>query len=638
MTWLLAFALFACPPADDLSRFDIAPTRDYRVSDLAIDITVTAVDEKGEPLSSFCGSAQVTGLTRDGEPVTEITDFVAGTATVKNVEPAQVVTVSATTAGGRVVEGSWTPSLREVPGILSLMPPIVAIILAILLREALIALFAGVWIGAFFIHGYNPLSAFLRCFDTYLPRAVADSGHAAIIVFSLALGGMVGIISKTGGTRALVDAIARKASSRRSGQLTAWLAGLVVFFDDYANCLLVGNTVRPFTDRLRISREKLSYIVDSTAAPIATVALVSTWVGYQIGLFEDTFGNDTYGLAGQGYHIFLSVLPYSFYSFFTIAFVFAIAYTLRDFGPMAAAERRAFETGDVIRPGAEPLMDTELTDMAPDDASRAHWSTAVVPVLSVLVIVLVGLYASGRDALGDQASEAGLREIIGKSDPYAVLLWAAFGGSAIALIMGMARRTVSLRGAIHAWTAGAKAMTMAIFILVLAWALGSMCKDALMTGPWLLDQVSPSPHFLPFITFIISAVIALTTGSSYSTMAIVIPIAGPMAWALTGPDAGIDAGTIDAIRYATLAAVLSGAVFGDHCSPISDTTIMSSMSSAADHVDHVRTQAPYAVLCAAAAGLVGFLPAGYGVSPMITLPLGIAVLVIILRVAGRRVD
>ena len=636
MTWVLALALFSCPASGELASLDISASRDYRVSDLPIDITVTARDAKGEPLSSYCGGAIVSGLSRDGMPVTTIDEFVGGQATLKKVKPtAEVITIAVERQDGTTVTGTWKPDLRQVPGILSLFPPLIAILLAILFREALIALFAGVWIGALFIHDYNPVSAFLRCFDTYLPMSLADKGHADIIVFSLALGGMVGIISKSGGTRALVDAIAARASSRRSGQLTAWFSGMIVFFDDYANCLLVGNTVRPFTDRLRISREKLSYIVDSTAAPIATVALVSTWVGYQIGLFEDTFGNDTYGMAGQGYQIFLNVLPYSFYSLFTIAFVAAIAITLRDFGPIAKAEERALRTGAVIRAGAEPLMDKELTEMAPDHPERAHWSTAIVPVVSVLVIVILGLYVSGRDALGSAAADADLTTIVGKSDPYAVLLWAAFGGSLVAFVMARWRGTVTMRGALAAWVAGAKSMVMAIFILVLAWALGSMCKEYLMTGPWVLDQVAPSPHFLPVITFAVSGVIALTTGSSYSTMAIVIPIAGPMAWALTGTDAGLDVSTVESIRYATLAAVLSGAVFGDHCSPISDTTIMSSMSSAADHLDHVRTQAPYAAVCAGGAIVFGFLPAGYGISPAISLPLGIIALVAVVRFVGR---
>lgn len=636
MTWLVVLALLAGPLPDEAQGFTISPARDYQIDNLPVDLVVTAVDRDGKPVTSFHGEAEVSGLARSGQPLTMTPSFAAGTATLKDVSlTGEAVVVRARHADGSEITGTFTPTMRRLPGVLSVIPPLLAVVLAVLVRQALLALFAGVWIGALFIHGYNPLTALLRCFDTYLPRTLVDPSHAAVVLFTMALGGMIGIISKSGGTKALVDAIAARASSRRSGLLTAWAAGIFVFFDDYANCLLVGNTVRPFTDSMRISREKLSYIVDSTAAPVATVALVSTWIGYQIGLFEDVFGNETYGLAGKGYDIFLSILPYSFYSFFTIAFVFALAVTLRDFGPMARAEKRAFETGQVVRLGGQPLMDQELTMMEPERPDAAHWTTAMVPVLAVVAIVIIGLYASGRQALGAEADSAGVRQIIASADSYAVLLWASFGGSIIAFVMAVGRGAVSMGGALDAWVGGLKSMTLAVLILILAWALGTMCKDYLFTGPWLVSLVRPSPHLLPMITFFVSSVIALATGSSFSTMAIVIPIAGPMAWAITGADAGISPEVVEAIRYSTLGAVLSGAVYGDHCSPISDTTIMSSMSSASDHMDHVRTQAPYATLCALAAGIIGFLPAGYGISPFITIPLGIAVLVALLWILGR---
>ncbi|HUH02335.1 MAG TPA: Na+/H+ antiporter NhaC family protein, partial [Kofleriaceae bacterium] len=249
------------------------------------------------------------------------------------------------------------------------------------------------------------------------------------------------------------------------------------------------------------------------------------------------------------------------------------------------------------------------------------------------VIVVAGLYISGASS-PDLPADPGLRDIIGKANSYAVLLWASFGGGLIAAVLTLVRRDLRLGEAMDAWVSGVKSMVMAVLILVLAWALGAMCKDALMTGPWVLSAIEPSPRLLPLMTFIISAVIALATGSSFSTMAIVIPIAAPMAWHLTG-DADLSAATIESIRYGTLGAVLSGAVFGDHCSPISDTTIMSSMSSASDHVDHVRTQAPYAFVCATVAGVVGFLPAGWGVSPLLTLPAGLAILAAVVFFVGK---
>ena len=405
-----------------------------------------------------------------------------------------------------------------------------------------------------------------------------------------------------------------------------------MFFDDYANCLLVGNSVRPFTDKMRISREKLSYIVDSTAAPVSTIALISTWVGFQVDLL------DKLPSGKSGYDIFLGLLPYSFYSLFTLAFVFFIAWTVRDFGPMLRAERRAFKTGQVLRPGAKPLMDPELSEMQAAQPTGGHWITAVLPIVSIVVLVMIGLYYSGHKALGDAASGANLRAIVGSADSYAVLLWASFGGSVIAMAVALWKRTMTASESVEAWLAGAKAMAMAIFILVLAWTLGDICKNHLLTGPWLISQVDPSPALLPVITFVISAVIALATGSSFSTMAIVIPIAGPLVWAATGGDVSVATDAEWTIRYATMAAVLSGAVFGDHCSPISDTTIMSSMSAASDHVDHVRTQSPYAFVCAGVAAFCGFIPAGFGVSPWISLPVGLLACFLIVRFVGKPVD
>ena len=623
---LVLVAMFACPPPDALDRFEVEATRSYQVGDLPIDLVVTAVDRDGKTVTDYCGAAQLTGVARPEvaglTPIAQTPPFQAGVAKLEGVVLiAPEVGVSAGPA-----RGLYVPDLRRLPGVLSILPPLFAILIAIASRQALMALLGGIWLGALFIHDYNPLTALLRTFDTYLPRTFLDPGHAAIIFFTVALGGMVGVLSRSGGTRSLVDIISRRARTRRSGMVASWAAGLVVFFDDYANCVLVGGTLRPLTDRLRISREKLSYIVDSTAAPVATIALVSTWIGYQVGLLDDLFGN--------GYDLFLDILPYSFYSFFTIAFVFGVAVTRRDFGPMLRAERRA-AGGEVLRPGAQPLMDRELTEM---DASAAHgsWVNAVLPIASVILFVVVGLYVSGRYNVADP--DAGMREIISAADSYAVLLWASFGASLVAVVTVRVTRALRFGEALEAWVTGAKSMLIAIMILVLAWAIGAICQEHLQTGPWVLSQLHPDPQWLPVITFLACAFIAFATGTSFSTMAIVLPIAGPMAWALTGAASGLDPGVVSAIRHATLSAVLGGSVFGDHCSPISDTTIMSSMASASDHVDHVRTQLPYALASALAAALIGYIPAGFGVSPLVSLPIGLLALAGLLFALGRRAD
>jgi len=644
MSWMVtaALALTAGAPAPQ-HKVEVSAVRDYQVASLPYSLKISAqqLAAKQDPAAKkptyepYCGKAQVSGLVRVNagveSPLT-VTDSFCGEITLNSVRvkgEAVKVTVG---QGDAAAHATWKSKLRNVPGILSLIAPLFAILLALAFRNALIALLAGVWMGALFIHGYNPLTAAMRTFDTYLAGSLGDKDHAAVIMFTMALGGMVGIITRSGGTRALVDAIAKRASTRRSGMMTTYVSGVAVFFDDYANCLLVGNSVRPFTDKMRISREKLSYIVDSTAAPVSTIALISTWVGFQVDLLDKLPSNKS------GYDIFLGLLPYSFYSLFTLAFVFFIAWTVRDFGPMLRAERRAFKLGQVLRPGAKPLMDPELSEMQAAQPTGGHWITAVLPIVSIVVLVMAGLYYSGRQALGADASGASLRAIVGSADSYAVLLWASFGGSVIAMAIALSKKTMTASQSVEAWLAGAKAMAMAIFILVLAWTLGDICKNHLLTGPWLISQVDPSPKLLPVITFVLSAVIALATGSSFSTMAIVIPIAGPLVWAATGGDITAATDAEWTIRYATMAAVLSGAVFGDHCSPISDTTIMSSMSAASDHVDHVRTQSPYAFVCAGVAAVFGFIPAGFGVSPLISLPLGLIALFLIVRFFGKPVD
>ncbi len=656
MEWILALGLLA---AQDLDRFELTVLRDIEkreprgclVGDTPFHLRLRALGKDGLPLASFAGTAEVSGLVRlDRErkeiPVTVAGPFEKGEAVLEGVRLRGAVTVRS-----GAVSTAWSP--RVLPGWLSIVPPLLAIVLAIATRQVLVALLAGVAAGAFFIHDYNPFAALLRTFDTYLVQNLADPSNAAIVVFTVALGGMVGIVSRSGGTKALVLALSRRARSRRSGMLATWLMGIVVFFDDYANCLLVGTTMRPYADSLRISREKLSFIVDSTAAPVAVLAIVSTWIGYELG----QIANMGVIPPAEAYGAFLASLPYRFYCYFLLLFILALALTGRDFGPMLAAERRAVTTGQVIRAGAQPLMDRDLTEIRVPEDSKLRWWNAGVPILAVILIVLGGLYGDGkikaldRIAEIDAAVQAGalkpaeveaeraslgtLRGVISKADSYAVLLWASFGGSLVALALVLISGTLTLTETLDAWVTGCKSMVIAVLILTLAWGLGGICRQHLQTGPWVISLVSPPASMLPLIVFLASCAISFATGTSYGTMAIVFPIAGPLAWAMTGDGSGLDPATVHALRYATVGAVLTGAVFGDHCSPISDTTVMSSMASASDHLDHVRTQMPYALACGAVSAL-GYLLVGLGISAWVSLLLGMAVLIGMIFLFGRR--
>jgi Na+/H+ antiporter NhaC len=534
------------------------------------------------------------------------------------------------------------------PGWLSLLPPLLAILLALVFREVLLSLFAGVWLGALLLNGWDPFAASLRTIDQYILNTVASNAdHVAILIFSLLLGGMVGVMSRSGGTHGIVEAMRPLATSARRGQFFTWLAGLFIFFDDYANTLVVGNTMRPVTDRLHVSREKLAYIVDSTAAPVAVLAVISTWVGFEISLIGDTLG----GVAAQAtdaavgeqllrasqnpFNVFLHSIPYLFYPIFAVIFVALTVLTRRDFGPMLAAERRARATGEVLRPGATPAAEVTGGLMEPPAGVQRRWINAALPVLAVIVAALIGIYTTGRAAAGEGAS---LREIVGGANPFRTLLWAAATGCFVAIVLAVAGRVLTLGQTIEAWVGGMRAIFLAIIILVLAWALGDITKD-LGTGAYLSRVIGEALPLavLPALVFLVAAVISFATGTSWGTMTILFPVVLPLAVGL-GAGAGFEAGSGYTILLGVVSSIMAGSIFGDHCSPISDTTIMSSMASACDHIDHVRTQLPYAIVVALIAMTVGDIPTALGVSPWLALPVGVVVMFIVLRVFGRSTD
>lgn len=440
------------------------------------------------------------------------------------------------------------------------------------------------------------------------------------LIFLIAIGGMIGIITNAGGVAAIGDYIARKARSVKTTQFATWLMGIAIFFDDYANSLIVGNTMRPITDRMKISREKLAYIVDATAAPITSMALVSTWVAYEMGLIKDAL--DKINLDTNVYTIFIKSIPYRFYSIFALVLVLIIILMQKDFGPMFKAEVRARKTGKVLRDGAVPMVAKELTDMEIAENKDLDWFIdAFLPIISVIVITLVGLWYNGGGPSG-----LTIRQAFGNADASVALVWASFGGSIIAGIIALLRGSLSISGVVKGWVEGAKSMVFATFILVLAWSLNSV-TDGLGTANYLVGITREviSPFLVPLIVFIVSAFIAFATGTSWGTNAVVMPLAVPLAYSLGIP------------FVPTIGAVLTGAVVGDHCSPISDTTIMSSTASGSDHLDHVKTQLPYALTGALVAGLFGFIPAGLGVSAYISLPLGVVALILIVYFFGKSV-
>ncbi|WP_427339637.1 Na+/H+ antiporter NhaC family protein [Caloranaerobacter sp. DY30410] len=529
-------------------------------------------------------------------------------------------------------------------GIWSLLPPLIAIILAFKTKQVLPSLFAAILVGATIIYKGNIFVGFAKTIETYIAGSIASKWNAGIIVFDIGLGGMIGIIAKSGGAKAIAEWLGKKAKSAKSAMVATWAMGLAIFFDDYSNTLLVGTTMRPLTDKRRISREKLSFLTDATAAPVASMALISTWIAYELGLLKDAFAY--IGFEMNAYEAFVKSIPFRFYSIIMLGFVLMIAITGKDYGPMLKAERRARKTGKLVADGAIPLASKELTDMEIKENIPLRAYNAIIPVLTVIIMVIVGLYINGRAAVlsgNDTAlinalketpfAPSVLRQVIGNSNAAVAMMWASFCGSIVAFALVLGQKILTFKEAMEAWVDGAKSLIIAIMVLVLAWGIGSICKD-LGTAKYLVSVLEGkiSAGIIPAAVFILGCIIAFSTGTSWGTTAILMPIAVPLVYQLSGGDTGT-------ILFATIGAVFTGAVFGDHCSPISDTTIMSSMASASDHIDHVKTQIPYSITVAIIALIAGYLPTAIiNINPLISLIVGLALAYGVIKFYGQEVE
>ncbi len=568
--------------------------------------------------------------------------------------------------------------LRYLPLWLSLLPPLIAIGMALLLKEVIVSLFVGIWVGSFIAGGLRIDSAFgllqslLEVVAKYVVNALNDSGHLAVIVFSLLIGGMVAIISRNGGMTGVVLRLSKYAKSPSSAQFVTWILGVAIFFDDYANTLIVGNTMRSVTDRFRISREKLAYIVDSTAAPVASVAFITTWIGAELGYIGDGVA-DLEGWPPEltPYAVFLESLKYSFYPVLTLLFILFLVRTGRDYGPMLAAEVRARSTGQLFRTRLddEDAGEGGLEDLSPVKDAPLKARNAVIPVVVVILMTVFGLLDTGFDGLAGQLADRGvatkgwgstwtnigllyaegespnlfmkLGRVIGAADSYIALLWASLSGVVVALLLTVLGRIMSLERTIGTLANGFKTMLPAVMILTLAWAL-AITTEELHTAVFLTGALSGnlSPYLLPPIIFVLAALISFSTGSSWSTMAILYPIAIPLTWNIC-QDYGIDSGHTLELMFNVISIVLGASVLGDHCSPISDTTILSSLASDCHHIDHVRTQLPYALSVGSLSIVAGFLATllggGWAICSLLLL-LGIGAAYAIVRFVGRPVS
>ncbi len=526
-------------------------------------------------------------------------------------------------------------AIRILPGWFSIIPPLIAILLALAIRQVLVSLFIGIYIGAILIYNFNPLTALLRLADTLIINVLVNPDHMYVIVFTLLIGGVVGVISQNGGTEALARQITKLAKSAKSGMVASWLMGLVIFFDDYANSLIIGNMMRPITDKLKISREKLAYIVDSTAAPVASLVIISTWIGYELGLIAE--GLKTINSAENAYDVFLKTIPYRFYPIAAIFFVFLTSFLQRDFGPMLKAENRARKEGKVTSDDSE-VKTVELDKTRIAAKSNSSWLNGAIPILIILLGTVGGLIYTGLlnlQSIG--ATDFSVQNIISHSDSYKALLWASLLAGIVAVIMSVSQKLLNLHDSMNAWHNGVQTMLFAVIILVFAWGISKITVD-LKTADYIISLLSESlnPKLLPVIVFIICGGISFATGTSWGTMAIVMPIVIPLANEVSHV-ANLSGVESTIIIHGVISSVLAGSVWGDHCSPIADTTILSSMASQCNHIDHVRTQLPYAILVGVVSMFFGDFLTAYGLNPFVAILIIFAALYGVLMIFGKKV-
>ena len=614
----------------DLFRVELP---DIIIQNIEADISIYLLDKKADTVS------RIYEVAINGEEKQVL--FVKGFARIPYDFPESETLVI------RIDEFLFEQGVTPIPLWMSILPPLIAILFALLFREVFSALFTGMLVGttiiAYYSGSYFIIAIFqgiLSIIDTYIIESMTEFGHLAIIIFSMLIGAMVNLIGKNGGMNDIVAKLSRYATNSVRGQFVTWIMGVLIFFDDYANTLVVGNTMRPMTDRLRISREKLAYLVDSTAAPIAAVAFISTWIGAELSYIED--GIKTLGLDTSPYAVFLNSLAYSFYPVFTLIFILFLIFRKADFGPMFTAELNA-------RKGEAYQVEQGQYGFSPGDHKmdlpeeiKPRWFNAVIPILVIIFGTIAGLIYTGWDPdIWDDAQlrfSQKLSLIVGQANSYKALLWSSISGVVVAVLLTLAQRLLNLRDTISSLVSGFKTMLTAVLILTLAWAL-ALLTEHMHTADFISQtmlSLSLSPYLIPALTFILSALVAFSTGSSWGTMAILYPLLLPASW-LIATESGLDEESTRAIFYNVVSGVLAGSVLGDHCSPISDTTILSSLASSCNHIEHVRTQLPYALTVGIVGLLVGTIPTAYGFPSIVSFIIGLVILFGVVFLFGKKI-
>ena len=488
---------------------------------------------------------------------------------------------------------------------MALLPPIIAIALALITKEVYSSLFVGIVVGGLLYSNFSFEGTLNHVFSGGIVASLSDGYNVGILIFLVILGTMVCLMNKAGGSAAFGRWAKKNIKTRAGAQLASVLLGCLIFIDDYFNCLTVGSVMRPITDKHQVSRAKLAYIIDATAAPVCIIAPISSWAAAVSGFAED----------GQGLNLFIQAIPYNFYALLTIVMMLGLILFNVDFGPMARFERNAIEKGDLFS-GSNPyaMLDEDIDD------TKGTVMDLVLPIIVLVICCVVGMIYSGGFFSGSDFISA-----FSNSDASVGLMLGSAFGLLFAFIYYFLRRSMSFKEMMGCIPEGFKAMVPAILILTFAWTLKSM-TDSLGAKYFVRDFVRSAEHlqmFLPVIVFVIGCLLAFATGTSWGTFGILIPIVQNV-FSMDNP-----------LAIICISACMAGAVCGDHCSPISDTTIMASAGAQCDHVNHVSTQLPYAISCAVISG-IGYLIAGLlasnGLPGLIALPVGIVLMLVFLMV------
>ncbi|MCB9878474.1 MAG: hypothetical protein H6835_12820 [Planctomycetes bacterium] len=553
--------------------------------------------------------------------------------------------------------------VRALPGRSGLLPAVIAIVLAVLTGRVLLGLLCGGLAGAIAWAATHQPGAAVGAIDATLDgarhffvsafwqRSIGEDFYLRITAFVVFLFMTIGVISHNGGVHGLVQRLQRVVRGPTSAQGASFFAGLCVFFDDYTNCLLIGSTMRPLCDRARVAREKLAYIVDSTAAPIAGLSVFSTWVVYEMSQYRGpltlvTRADGRPYVENDAFEVFLASLPFRFYSVFALCLVALVIFLRRDFGPMLAAERRARLQGQPLAPGTTPMAAVDERAVTPDADTPRRARNALLPLLVLVggtVALMLWQGVAALDTLPPDARPSGagdwLRAVLANAQSDKALFWSSAAAWACALLLTFAQRLLTVRQALLTSLRATRALGVAFGILFLAWSLGHVCHD-LGTSFFLTAAVrdAMTAAALPLVLFAVAGGMSFATGTSFGTMAILLPNVVVLAHQL-GTDAafgGDPATGGPALMLVSIGAVLEGAIFGDHCSPISDTTVLSSLGAQCDLLGHVGTQLPYALLAmgCAAGGYLTVLTFGPASWPLAMLG-GVAVMALVLLQAGR---